>query len=73
MMAFLGWLAGGLHVLGVIGVGNRRRGAFWLCIVGSMAWIVQASLTANPGLAASNAVFVALNLRAWALWGREQR
>jgi hypothetical protein len=67
-MTLLGWLANALCVVGVWGVGSKRRGAFLVTIAGELLWVVVALDRGMYDLAAVCLLFGVLAFRSWYQW-----
>lgn len=71
-MNILGWVANIAIVIGLWGIGNKKRGAFIFSVVGESLWIVKSALLHQWDLAAICCVFLAMAIRSWVLWGRTE-
>lgn len=64
----LGWIGNVFIVLGLWGIGNRRRGAFLFSVVGELFWIAAAVGRGQFDLAVICVVFAVLALRSYVKW-----
>lgn len=69
-MALLGWVGNIFLVWGIWEIGNRRRFAHLLTVVGEAAWIVKSIAVGAYDLAAICTVFLVLAARCWVKWGK---
>jgi len=68
--AVIGWIGNVFIVVGLYGVGNKRRGAFVLTAIGELVWVAHATLRADWALAAICIVFAVMAVRSYVLWGK---
>lgn len=72
MISLLGWIGNIFLVWGIWEIGNKRRFAHLLTIVGEASWIVKSVALAQYDLACICFVFLILAARCWIKWGEVQ-
>ncbi len=68
-MSTLGWIGNVFLVWGIWEIGNKRRFAHLLTVVGESAWIVKSLIVGQYDLAFICAIFLVLAARCWVKWG----
>ena len=63
-----GWVGDIFLTASLWEIGNRRRRGFLLCVIGELLWIWRAVSLHAYDLLVVCALFLLLNLRAYALW-----
>lgn len=63
------WIGNAFIVLGLWGIGSKRRGAFLFSIIGEAFWIAYASSIGLWSLAFICVVFLLLAARGYIKWG----
>lgn len=71
MIGLLGWIGNVFLVWSIWEIGNKRRVAHLLTIVGEAAWIVKSLLVQQYDLAVICTVFLVLAGRCWVKWAPE--
>jgi hypothetical protein len=66
-----GWLGNVFIVLGLWGIGNKKRGAFLFSIAGESCWILKAFSLGMWDLGIICVVFLAMAVRAYCKWGKQ--
>ena len=69
MISLLGWIGNVFLIWGIWEIGNKRRFAHLLTIIGEVAWIVKSLALQQYDLAVICAVFAVLAGRCWVKWG----
>lgn len=69
MTALLGWVGNVFLVWGIWEIGNRRRFAHLLTVIGETAWIAKSLIVGQYDLAFICVVFLVLAARCWVKWG----
>jgi hypothetical protein len=69
----IGWLGNICIVLGLWGIGSKRRSAFLFSVVGEAAYIWRSYATHDWALFAVCCVFLAMAIRGFYLWGNEAK
>jgi hypothetical protein len=69
-MSYLGWAGNVLLCLGIWEIGNRRRRAHLITVVGEAAWIIKSFSVGQYDLAFICCVFAVLAFRCWVKWGQ---
>lgn len=69
MTLWLGWLGTVLLMIASWNIGNKRRFAHLITIVGETCWIVKAVATGQYDLAVVCVLFAVLASRSWLRWG----
>lgn len=75
MIGFLlGWVGNFFLCWGIWEIGNKRRRAHLITVVGEACWIVKSLMPGTwlPDLAFICAIFLLLALRCWFKWAGEQ-
>ena len=69
----LGWIGNIFLIWGIWEIGNRRRFAHILTVVGEVAWIGKCLLSTPKmwDLAIICTIFLVLAARCWIKWGKE--
>lgn len=68
----VGWAGNVFIVYGLWGVGNKYRPAFLASIIGESFWIANAYRRSDWALGSICVVFLAMALRAYYLWGKNE-
>lgn len=71
MISALGWVGNVFLCWGIWEIGNKRRYAHLLTVVGELAWIVKSLMVREYDLAVICGVFTFLATRCWVKWGTE--
>jgi len=66
----IGWIGNTFIILGLIGVGNRRRGAFLFSIIGELIYISRSYIAGDWSLFWCCVIFLLMAVRGYILWGR---
>jgi len=66
------WIGNLFIVLGLWGIGDKRRGAFVLSMIGEGCWIVFSLRSGLYSLALICVVFFGMAARSWWKWGRSE-
>jgi hypothetical protein len=69
-MQLISWVGNVFICLGLWHIGNKKRWAFLLSILGEMAWIIYSLQTRLWSLAFICCVFATLAARSWVKWGK---
>lgn len=69
LISVLGWIGNILLAYGVWEIGNKRRRAHLITMVGEVAWIWKSVLLAQWDLAIMCVFFTVLAGRCWVKWG----
>jgi hypothetical protein len=69
-MNILSWVGNTLIILGLWGMGNKRRGAFLFSIVGEGCWIAYSVFVHLWSLTFVCVIFLCLAARNYIKWGR---
>jgi hypothetical protein len=72
LLLLAGWTGNVFIVVGLWGVGNKRRGAFWCSMIGEACYIWRSYIARDPALGFVCVVFLLMALRGYVLWGRER-
>jgi len=65
----MGWIGNIFIVLGLWGIGDKKRAAFIFSIIGETIWVIHSLMIGMYDLAAICVVFAALAFRSWRKWG----
>ena len=71
MINLLGWIGNIFLVWGIREIGNKRRFAHLLTMIGEAAWIGKSLMTGMYDLAFICAIFFLLAWRCWVKWGAD--
>lgn len=69
-MTILSWLGNLFIILGLWGIGNKRRGAFLFSIVGEALWVIVAGHRKDVAFVFICLVFFGLAIRNYIAWGK---
>jgi len=69
----LDWLAMGLTFFAIYALGNKQRYGFCVMIAGNACWITLGFKFESLGMILANVVFLLMNLRGFARWGRSEK
>ena len=69
----MGWIGNIFIIFGLWFVGNKKRWAFILSVIGEVCWIIHSLLIQMYDLAIICVVFALLAARSWYKWGKEER
>jgi hypothetical protein len=64
----LGWIGSIALAAGLYGIGNKKRNAFLLSMLGESLWIIKSCILGMWDLAAICVVFLVLAIRAYRTW-----
>ena len=67
----MGWIGNIFIILGLWFVGNKKRWAFILSVIGETCWIIHSFLIQMYDLAIICIVFALLAARSWYKWGKD--
>lgn len=70
MISMLGWIGNVFLCWGIWEIGNRKRYAHLLTVVGETAWIRKSFLVKEYDLAVICTIFAFLAARCWVKWGQ---
>lgn len=70
MIGVLGWIGNVFLLWGIWEIGNKRRFAHLLTIVGETAWIIKSIMVGQWDLAVICVIFGVLAARCWIKWGQ---
>lgn len=71
MVGLLGWIGNIFLVWSIWEIGNKRRFAHLLTVVGEAAWIVKSLVLHQYDLAIICCLFLVLAARCWVKWGAQ--
>lgn len=67
----IGWIGNVFIVLGLYGIGDKRRNAFFFTIAGECCYIVHTFLNGDWAIFAAAWIFLAMAVRGYVKWGQE--
>jgi nicotinamide riboside transporter PnuC len=69
---FIDWIALVLNAVAIYLLGKKRKIGFSLGVAANIAWIIFGILAHSMATVVACSIFVALNLKGWWTWTREQ-
>ena len=71
MIPLLGWIGNIFLCWGIWEIGNKRRFAHLLTVIGEVAWFIKSMVQQQYDLAVICIVFTFLAARCWIKWGKK--
>jgi hypothetical protein len=71
VIGLLGWVGNVLIVVGLYGITEKRRGAFWFSMFGEASYIARSLMTRDWALFSVCWVFLAMAVLGYIRWGKQ--
>jgi hypothetical protein len=65
-----GWIGNLLIIIGLYGIGDKKRNALWFSMAGEIAYIIHTALVRDWAIFAAAWIFLTMVIRAYINWGK---